>query len=154
MTRDLERVVSVIIDSAIQVHRELGPGLLERVYLTVLAHVLRRRGLVVEKRKKVSFEYDGLVFHGALEIDLLVEGQIVVELKSVERLAPVHFKQVLTYLRLMDLRLGLLINFGGATLKDGGIRRIVNGYHHAKDVGSRQDTKNFASREDAKTRSR
>jgi iron complex transport system substrate-binding protein len=123
--RDLDEITGIIVDAAIRIHRELGPGLLESVYVTVLARCLARLALTVERHPVVQFEYDGLTFDDGLRLDLLVERRVVVEVKSVEKLAPVHSKQVLTYLRLMDLRVGLLINFGGATLKEG-LHRIVN----------------------------
>ena len=120
-----EQVSTQIVDAAYHLHRNLGPGLLESVYEAVLAAVLTRRGLRVERQKVVPFEFDGMHFDEGLRVDLLVEGSVIVELKSVERLSPVHTKQVLTYLRLMDLSLGLLINFGAPTFKEG-IRRVVN----------------------------
>jgi len=121
----LDEITGIVIDESIRIHRELGPGLLESVYEVVLARALQRRGLQVERQKVVKFEYDGMVFDEGLKVDLLVEGCVVVELKSVERLAPVHSKQTLTYIRLMKLNVGLLINFGGETLKEG-LKRIVN----------------------------
>jgi len=123
--RQLDEITGAIVDTSLKIHRELGPGLLESVYEMVLARALERRGLPVERQKVIRFEYDGLVFDEGLRLDLLVDGCVVVELKSVERLAPVHHKQVLTYLRLLQLPVGLLINFGGATLKEG-LHRIVN----------------------------
>jgi iron complex transport system substrate-binding protein len=99
--------------------------LLESVYESLLARDLQRRGLVVERQLSVSFEYDGIYFGKGLRLDLLVNGIVVVEVKSVERLAAVHWRQVLTYIRLMNLPVGLLINFGGATLKEG-LHRILN----------------------------
>jgi GxxExxY protein len=122
---ELDEITGTIIDSAIQVHRSLGPGLLESVYELVLARVLVTKGFSVEKQKMLSFEYEGLLFSNAFRIDLLVDGRVVVEIKSIEELAPVHHKQLLTYLRLSELQVGLLINFGAATLKEG-LRRIVN----------------------------
>lgn len=121
----LDTITGMVIDESIRIHRELGPGLLESVYEVVLTRALQRRGLQVERQKVVRFQYDGMVFDEGLKVDLLVEGCVVVELKSVERLAPVHAKQTLTYIRLMNLRVGLLINFGGETLKEG-LKRIVN----------------------------
>jgi iron complex transport system substrate-binding protein len=121
----LDTITGLVIEESIRIHRELGPGLLESVYEVVLGRALQRRGLQVERQKVVRFEYDGMVFDEGLKVDLLVEGCVVVELKSVERLAPVHAKQTLTYIRLMNLRVGLLINFGGETLKEG-LKRIVN----------------------------
>lgn len=125
--RDVEALVTSVVDVAYHLHRGLGPGLLESVYLTVLARQLERRGLRVERQAEVPFEYDGLHFDHGFRVDLLVEGTLVLELKSVEHLAPVHLKQLLTYLRLLDLPVGLLINFGASTFKQG-IKRVINGH--------------------------
>jgi len=124
--KEIDDITGIIIDTAMKIHKDLGPGLLESIYEAILARALEQRGLSVERQKIIVFEYDGMVFEEGLRIDLLVEGRVVVELKSVEHLAPVHGKQVLTYLRLMKLPVGLLINFGAATLKEG-LRRIVSG---------------------------
>ncbi len=123
--KELDEITGAIIDAAMKIHRELGPGLLEAVYEIVLARALVRRGLAVERQKPVCFEYDGMTFEEGFRVDLLVEGKVVVELKSVEKISPVHGKQVLTYLRLMKLPVGLLLNFGAATLKEG-LQRVVN----------------------------
>ncbi len=123
--KELDDITGAIVDAALKIHMELGPGLLESVYEAVLARALENRGFHVERQKVIRFEYDGMVFEEGFRTDLLVEGRVVVELKSVEKLAPVHSKQVLTYLRLMNLPVGLLINFGTATLKEG-LHRIVN----------------------------
>lgn len=125
---DLDYITGEIVDAAVKLHQFLGPGLLESVYLTVLTRELQRRGLDVRQQVPVDFEFQGLRFRNTLRVDLLVDGAVVVELKSVEKLAPVHWKQVLTYLKLLDVRVGLLINFGEATLKQG-LHRIVNQYH-------------------------
>ena len=122
----LDNITGAVIDAALKIHRELGPGLLESVYEVVLARDVERRGFRVERQRPVRIEYDGLVFEEGFRADLVVEGRVVVEIKSVERLAPVHSKQLLTYLRLMRLEVGLLINFGNATLKEG-LHRVVNG---------------------------
>ncbi len=124
------------MDAAYKIHTGLGPGLLESVYESVLARDLERRGLNVQRQLSVPFDYDGLRFNEGLRIDLLVEGKVIVELKSVEKLAPVHFKQLLTYLRLMKLPVGLLINFSAATLKEG-IQRVVNNYRPSTSTVSR-----------------
>jgi GxxExxY protein len=124
--RPIEGVAAEIVDAAFRLHCSLGPGLLESVYETILARDLERRGLQLARQMSVSCEYDGLLFTDICRVDLLVEEQVVVEIKSVERLAPVHPKQLLTYLRLLKLPLGLLINFGAPTLKEG-LHRIVNG---------------------------
>jgi GxxExxY protein len=114
-----------IVDAAVQVHMRLGPGLLESVYERVLAYELKKRGLIVERQVAVPLQYDDLRFEEGFRADLVIEHQVLVELKSVEVLAPVHSKQVLTYLKLMNCHLGLLINFGAPLLKDG-IKRIAN----------------------------
>ncbi len=128
--KELDDITGAIVDAAIKIHMELGPGLLESVYEAVLARALEKRGFHVERQKVIRFEYDGMVFEEGFRTDLLVESRVVVELKSVEKLAPVHSKQVLTYLRLMNLPVGLLINFGAATLKEG-LHRIVNKLPHS-----------------------
>jgi len=124
---DVEEVSAIVVDAAFHLHRDLGPGLLESVYEAVLARMLERRGLRVERQKAVAFDFDGMHFDEGLRVDLLVEGCLVVELKSVETLAPVHPKQLLTYLRLLNLPIGLLINFGAATFKEGA-KRVVNNH--------------------------
>ena len=123
--KELDDITGAIVDTAIKIHRELGPGLLESVYEVVLARALEKRGFQVERQKGICFEYDGIIFEEGFRTDLLVNSVVVVELKSIEKLSPVHSKQLLTYLRLMNLQVGLLINFGGATLKEG-LHRIVN----------------------------
>lgn len=120
-----KELTGIIVDEAFQLHKDLGPGLLESIYNKLLAHRLKRRGLKVEREKKVIFWYDGIRFDEGLRMDLLVEGKVVVELKSVESLPAVAYKQTLTYLRLTDRRVGLLINFGATLFKDG-VKRIVN----------------------------
>lgn len=125
MVKELDDITGGIVDTAMKIHMGLGPGLLESVYETVLARSLEKRGFHVERQKSVRFEYDSIVFEEGFRADLIVEDRVIVELKSVETLAPVHGKQLLTYLRLMNLPVGLLINFGAATLKEG-LHRIVN----------------------------
>jgi iron complex transport system substrate-binding protein len=127
MTRTFDEITGEIIEAAIRIHEGLGPGLLESVYQSVLARELERRGMFVQANRSVPFQFNGMTFNNGLCIDLLIEQRVIVELKSVEKLNPVHFKQLLTYLRLLDLRVGLLINFGCATLKEG-LHRVVNGY--------------------------
>ena len=121
----LNQISGQIVDAAFHIHSKLGPGLLESVYEVILAKELERRGLYVERQKSIPIEFEGLHFEEGFRADLIVERAVIVELKSVEVLAPVHPKQLLTYLRLLDYRLGLLINFGAPVLKDG-IKRIVN----------------------------
>ncbi|HNX35190.1 MAG TPA: GxxExxY protein [Kiritimatiellia bacterium] len=125
MDAALEKMASDVLNAAFAIHSDFGPGLLERVYHMLLVSKLKRMGYSVEHEVPVTFSYEGDVFQDAFRVDVLVEKQLVVELKSTETLSPVFGKQVLTYLRLMDLRLGLLINFGAAHLKDG-IKRIAN----------------------------
>jgi len=126
MPPELEDLASVVIDCGYRLHRDLGPGLLESAYEAIMADQLVRRGLRVERQTPIPIRYDGLALAEGFRADLLIERRLLVELKSVERLAPLHSKQVLTYLRLLDMPLGLLINFGGGTFKEG-IRRIANG---------------------------
>jgi len=123
--KELDEVTGAIVDAAMKIHIDLGPGLLESVYEMVLANALQKRGFQVERQKAIRFEYDGILFDEGFRADLLIEGQVIVELKSVEKLAPVHSKQLLTYMRLMNLPVGFLINFGAATLKEG-LHRVVN----------------------------
>jgi GxxExxY protein len=114
-----------IVDAAFQIHQRLGPGLLESVYETVLEFELTRRGLRVERQCPIPLEYDGVRMEQGFRADLIVEGLVIVEIKSIEVVAPVHKKQLLTYLRITGKRLGLLINFGTALLKDG-VTRLAN----------------------------
>ena len=116
----------LIVDSALTVHRELGPGLLESVYEVILEHELQHRGLGVERQVPISIELRGIKFDEAFRADIIVEGKVVVELKSVEQVTPAHKKQLLTYLRLSGYKLGFLLNFGEALMKRG-ITRAVNG---------------------------
>lgn len=115
-----------IVDAAFKVHTTLGPGLLESVYETVLSYELEKRGLAVVRQKPLPVVYEGVKIEEGYRTDLIVNEKVIVELKSVEVVAPVHKKQLLTYLRLTGKKLGLLINFGGATVKEG-ITRVVNG---------------------------
>src|SRR4030095_2787369 len=123
--KDLNYISGQIVDAAVHIHTRLGPGLLESVYERILAYELEKRGLTVERQVPVPIVYDNLRFEEGFRADLIVEKAIVVELKSVEAFAPVHAKQLLTYLKLLDVRLGLLINFGAPLLKDG-IKRVAN----------------------------
>jgi GxxExxY protein len=126
LTVTINDISGIIVDAAFKVHTALGPGLLETVYEAVLAKELESRGLRVRRQVPVPIRYDGLEFDEGFRADLIVGECIVIELKSVESIHPVHPKQVLTYCRLLDFRLGLLINFGAALIKDG-IKRIANG---------------------------
>ena len=125
--RDLNDITAAIVDASFHIHRDLGPGLLEAVYEAVLARALTRRGLRIERQKAMRFEYDGMVFEGGFRVDPVVDDCVLVELKSVEQLARAHAKQLLTYLKLTKMPVGLRINFGGPTLREG-VRRIVNGF--------------------------
>ena len=123
---DEDKLCTMILAAAFRVHSRLGPGLLESVYERVLAYELTKGGLSVEVQKPVPIIYDEIAFDEGYRADLIVEKRILLELKSIEKLLPVHAKQVLTYIRLANLRLGYLVNFGEAQLKTG-IKRLVNG---------------------------
>ncbi|MBL9185622.1 MAG: GxxExxY protein [Verrucomicrobiaceae bacterium] len=120
------QIAKAVVDVAYKLHTELGPGLLETVYEVLMEHELVRRGFSVRRQVPVPIEWNGVKFTEGFKADLIVNDLVIVELKSVEKLAPVHAKQLLTYLRLKQLRLGLLINFGEEVIKDG-IKRVVNG---------------------------
>ena len=122
---DIEWLAKTAVDCGFQLHDEIGPGLPETAYQAFLAASLAQRGLRVEAQKPVPVAYRGLVVRDAFRVDLLVEDTLIIEVKSVERLAPVHSKQVLTYLRLMDQPLGLLMNFGADLFRDG-LKRVIN----------------------------
>jgi GxxExxY protein len=119
-------VAKEIVDAAYKIHTTLGPGLLESVYQAVLEYELRKRGLGVEANQPIPVVYEGVHLEVGFRADLIVENKVIVELKSVEAVHPVHKKQLLTYLRVTNKRLGLLINFGAFLIKDG-ISRVVNG---------------------------
>jgi len=116
----------IIVNCAVQIHKELGPGLFESVYEVILAHELVQLGLRVERQVPVAIEFHGMTFNEGFRADLIVEGKVIVELKSVEAVSKAHKKQVLTYLKLTGMKLGYLLNFGDALMKDG-ISRILNG---------------------------
>lgn len=125
--KDIDRISGDVLDAAIKLHRDLGPGLLESVYEMVMAGQLARMGYQVARQHPVDIEYDGIRFDAAFRIDILVDQRLLIEIKSVDQLHAAHAKQLLTYLRLTRQPVGLLINFGGATLKEG-FRRLVNDY--------------------------
>ncbi|TMJ13925.1 MAG: GxxExxY protein [Alphaproteobacteria bacterium] len=125
---EVEALATIAVDCGFKIHERLGPGLLESVYEAVLAQALERRGLFVERQKPIPIRFDGLIIDEGFRADLLVENTLLIELKSVERPAPVHTKQVLTYLRLMHLPLGLLMNFGATTFREG-IKRVANNHN-------------------------
>jgi GxxExxY protein len=120
------RITGIVVDSAYRIHSELGPGMLESAYESVLAYELTRKGLEVRLQVPVPLLWEGLMVKECFRADMVVEGVVLVELKSVEHLVPVHKKQVITYLKLMDLRVGLLLNFGAKTFADC-VQRLVNG---------------------------
>jgi len=124
--RDHNYVTGEIIDASYKIHCDLGPGLFESVYESILFHELNDRGLKVERQKSVPIVYNGKHYDEGFRADLIVDGIVLVELKSVEMISRAHKKQLLTYLVLSDMRVGLLINFGESLIKNG-IHRIVNG---------------------------
>jgi len=117
---------AIIVDCAVNVHRSLGPGLLETVYEVVLAHELEGCGLLVNRQVSIPITYNGINFNEGFRADIVVEDKVIIELKSVESVNRVHKKQVLTYLKLTNYKLGYLLNFGEALMKDG-LSRIING---------------------------
>jgi len=123
----VDQISAVVVDEAIRIHRELGPGLFESVYEAILTGRLEKRGFQVERQLTLPVEFDGQRFDAAFRIDMLVEGCLVLEIKAVEQLTKAHERQLITYLRLMKQPVGLLLNFSGATMKEG-IRRLVNNY--------------------------
>jgi GxxExxY protein len=125
-----DEIAKIVVQAALELHREVGPGLLESVYEVLLARLLREKGLEVERQMPVPILFRGTRFDEGFRADPVVEKLVLVELKSIESLARVHRKQVLTYLRLSDIKLGLLINFGGELLK-GNIERSVNNLEEA-----------------------
>jgi GxxExxY protein len=125
---EIEALARSVVHTGFELHRDIGPGLLESAYEALMALILTNEGYDVERQVPVQMNYRGVVIDNAFKIDLLVNKLLVIELKSIERLAAVHGKQVLTYLRLMNLPLGLLMNFGEATFKSG-LRRIANNYY-------------------------
>ena len=124
---NIDQISGDVLDLSIRLHRELGPGLLESVYETVLAGQLARAGYRVERQRPIDIEFDGFRFEAAFRIDILIEGKLLIEVKSVEMPNSVYVKQLLTYLRLTKQLVGLLINFGRPTLREG-FRRLVNDY--------------------------
>ncbi len=140
--RDIEELAREAVDCGFKIHKDLGPGLLESVYEAVLAASLARRGLLVETQKAIPIEYDGLVFTEAFKADLVIERSLIIEIKSLERVTPVHGKQLLTYLRLAKQPLGLLMNFGCGTFQEG-IKRVVN--NHTDFASSRFRVNQFPS---------
>jgi len=123
---DENQIATIVVDACFKVHSVLGPGLLESVYESALSYELQQRGLKVVRQQPIPVVYEGIMLDEGFRGDLVVEGKVILELKSVETVSPVHKKQVLTYLRLSGMRLGFLVNFGSNLIKDG-ITRVVNG---------------------------
>jgi GxxExxY protein len=123
---DENELSKIIVNSCFKIHSRLGPGLLESVYEAILFHELIKFGLKVERQKTIPVIWDDVYLDIGFRSDLIIENKVIVEIKSVEQLSNVHLKQVLTYLRITDLKLGLLINFNEALIKNG-IKRVVNG---------------------------
>ena len=136
--KSLDAISGDVLDISIRLHQALGPGMMESVYETVLAGKLMELGYAVERQKSIPIEFEGHAFDNAFRIDLLIEGSVLVEIKCAERLSAAHFKQLLTYLRLTNQQLGLLINFGGATLREG-FRRVVNDYDPSASLRSSRE---------------
>lgn len=119
-------IATIVVDTAFHIHRDIGPGLFESVYERIMEVELTKRGLTVDRQHPIPIVYNGVQFKAGFRCDLMIESKVIVEVKSIEAVHPVHKKQVLTYLRFADKRLGLLINFNVALIKDG-IARLVNG---------------------------
>jgi len=126
-TEDLNQITGTVINTALEIHKKLGPGLFESVYEAILEKKLERLGFRVARQTVVPIQYEDMLFDEGFRADLIVNEAVCLELKSVETLAPVHSKQLLTYLKLLNLEVGLLINFEESTLKDG-LHRIVNNF--------------------------
>ncbi|HEY0150309.1 MAG TPA: GxxExxY protein [Allosphingosinicella sp.] len=125
--QDVDELARIAVDCGFKIHKELGPGLLESVYEALMAASLQRAGLKVERQKPIYIEFDGMSLGEGFRADIIVEGRLIIEIKSVDRLAPVHGRQLLTYLRLTQQPLGLLMNFGGETFKEG-VKRVANNH--------------------------
>ena len=123
---DENEIGAIIIDMAIFIHKKLGPGLLESVYESVLSKQISKKGLHVQRQVSIPIEFDGDYFEEGFRADLFVEGKVIIELKSIEKINDVHKKQLLTYLRMTNTKLGYILNFGAGLMKDG-IVRIING---------------------------
>lgn len=122
---DIEQLCSLIVDCGFKLHKDIGPGLLESAYETMLAAKLASLGLKIDRQMPINLFYDGIAIPNAFRLDLLVDDRVVIEIKSTETALPVHAKQVITYLRLMGLTHGFVMNFGAPTFKDG-VRRLLN----------------------------
>jgi GxxExxY protein len=120
-------LATVVLDASMFIHKKLGPGLLESIYESILAHELQKKGLLVERQVPLPVIWDGEILADSFRADLIIDRKLLIEIKATEKNNPVYKKQVLTYLKVSELRLGLLINFGSPLLKDG-IERVINGY--------------------------
>lgn len=146
---DVEELSAIAVDCGLQVHKDLGPGMLESAYEAVMAHLMMKRGLSVERQKVIPITYDGLVIEQGFRADLIVEGQLLIELKTVERISLVHARQVRTYLKFTGLHVGLLMNFSTEKFTDG-LKRIVN--NHFATENSRLSINHSPSRSFAPSR--
>lgn len=122
--KDLNEISGNVVDSAVHVHKELGPGLLERIYEDALAHELTLRNISFERQKILAVPYKGIILDTQFRLDLIIEDQIIVELKNCDKILPVHEAQILTYLKITERKIGLLLNFNAALMKQG-IKRVV-----------------------------
>lgn len=147
--RNINEITEMIIDACVCVHKKFGPGLLESVYEKILMVELQKRGLVVECQKSLPVVYEGVCFEDAYRIDLLVNNEVVVELKSTNVMHPVYAKQLKTYLALSGLHVGILANFGMATMKDG-LKRVVYEYNGAKPTPETISAPSASPREENK----
>ena len=123
---DINKISGIVVDAAVKIHSAIGPGCFERVYEEVLYFELNKRGLYVERQITMPIEYDILVINDAYRLDLLIEKKIKIEIKSIEHISPVHFKQVMTYLKLMNIKNGIILNFKTNLMKDGIYRSFNN----------------------------
>jgi len=121
-----DEISAIIVDTAVYIHKKLGSGLLENVYEVILSKLLVQKGLHVQRQVSIPIEFEGEYFDEGFRVDIFVEGKVIIELKSVEKIALIHKKQLLTYLKLTKTKLGIILNFGAAIMKDG-IDRVVNG---------------------------
>lgn len=144
-------VTGVIVDEAMRIHRELGPGLFESTYEAVLAKALVERGLAVERQKAIALSYCDLFIAEAYRADMLVAGHVIVEVKAIEKFGPLHTKQLLTYLRLSGLQVGLLLNFNEYRMKDG-VKRVVDNYRPQRSRSAATTEHSFPPRPLRETR--
>jgi iron complex transport system substrate-binding protein len=133
----VEEVAAIAVNTGLNLHKDVGPGLLESAYQQIYAHALRKQGLFVEEQTAIALHYDGLVIEQGFRADIIIEKKLLIELKSVEKLLPVHRMQVVTYLRFLELPIGLLMNFSAERFRDG-LMRIVNNHHDTRGSKLRQ----------------